>query len=137
MSLPERLKQELKEAMFAKNEWKKNILRVVLGEVERNQQGNRPVTDEQVVKIIRKIVQSNVETLNNTPEGERKQMLETENAILNELLPKQLTQDEIRAKLQTQSLPPGKAAMGVAMKFFKEQGEFVDGNDVKAVVESL
>jgi hypothetical protein len=28
-------------------------------------------------------------------------------------------------------------AVGVAMKYFKEQGAFVDGNDVKVVVEEM
>lgn len=141
MSLQIRMKDNLKKAMFEKDEIKKNILRVALGEVGQlemsKQQGNKPVSDEQIAKILRKLLQSNLETLENTPVGDRRHILESENIILDSLLPKQLTQDEIRAKLEGVDLPAGKAAMGVAMKLFKEQGDFVDGNDVKAVVESL
>ena len=141
MNLQERMKSSLKTAMFEKNDVKKNILRVALGEIEQlqmsRQQGNRAVTDDQIAKILKQIFQSNLETLENTPEGDRKTLLESENVILGEFMPKQLTQEEIRMKLSSQTLPPGKAGMGFAMKYFKEQGDFVDGEDVKKVIESL
>jgi uncharacterized protein YqeY len=142
MTLLEMMKIDLKRAMFEHDSIKKNILRVAIGEIEQlqmtSQQGNRVVTDDQAAKILRKLLQSNLEVLENTPEGERKHILESENVILNALLPKQLTQDEIRVKLETLDLdkmPVGKA-MGMAMKLFKETGDFVDGNDVKAVIEA-
>jgi hypothetical protein len=84
-------------------------------------------------------LQSNLEVLQNTPEGDRKHVLESENVILNSLLPHQLTRDEIRTKLERIKpfeSPIGKM-MGVAMKMFKEEGDFVDGNDVKAVLGDL
>jgi len=144
MSLLDVMKANLKKAMFAHNEVEKNILRVAIGETNQlamtTQQGNKPVSDEQIAKILRKLLISNNEVLQNTPDGERKTILQTENQILEVLLPSQLTQDEIRVQLQNiqevVQLPMGKA-IGVAMKHFRETNALVDGNDVKSVVESM
>ncbi len=143
--LIDQMKDSLKKAMFDHNDVEKNILRVAIGEVNQlqmtSQQGNKPVTDEQIIKILRKLMVSNTEVLQNTPDGDRKNILLAENKILEVMIPKQLSQDEIRAKL-TKELPDvinmtGGKAMGLAMKFFKDQGDFVDGNDVKAVIQSM
>ncbi|RDJ35139.1 MAG: hypothetical protein DWQ19_09905 [Crenarchaeota archaeon] len=135
------MKSSLKKAMFDKNDVEKNILRVVLGEVNQlqmsKQQGNKPVADEQVYKIVRKIMQSNNEVIEKLPDDNRKAVLFQENTILDGFLPHQLSPDEIKIELLKLNLDNSKKSIGVAMKYFKENEMFVDGNDVRIAIESL
>jgi uncharacterized protein YqeY len=145
------MKDRLKTAMFNHNDIEKNILRVVIGEVNQlqmtSQQGVKIVNDEQIAKILRKLVQSNLEVLSHAagagPERlARNQILEAENSILESLLPKQLNQEEIELAIvegivDVTLFKSTGQAVGLAMKFFKDRGDFVDGNDVKTVVEKL
>jgi len=146
MSLMQTIRDRLKASMRSGDEIEKNVLRVVLGEVSTlensTQQGNRPVTDEQISKVLRKIILSNNETLGFGPSEDRKNMLLKENEILEGLAPKLLTTDEILQKLtdveaDIKSAKNEGQAVGVAMKFLKQTKESVDGNDVKSVVISM
>lgn len=139
-----KLKSDLKDAMKSGDSVKKDILRVVISEVNSlemtPQYANKSLPDEQVYKIINKLVQSNTETLKHS-NPERTVILTRENEILNSYLPKQLSQTEIQEILVgLNDLKLAKnvgQATGLAMKYLKEQGCFVDGNDVKTVVSNL
>lgn len=146
MSMVEQLREGIKDAMRSKNEDKKNIYRVVLGEVESlavipNQAG-KPVTDEQIQKICRTILASNNETIAVETSEERIAKLRRENFVLEAMVPKLLTQDEIREKIHAiiedlRSAKSGGQATGIVIRMLKEAQEPVDGNDVKAVVASI
>jgi uncharacterized protein YqeY len=154
MGLVEQIKDQVKVAMKAKDDVTKNVLRTVLGEVgtlemSANQAG-KPISDDQVHRIIRKVQTSNTETLGHLrkaqadhpilPQEENIAVLERENQILESFLPKLLTRDEIKAKLAAVDLASAKSegqAVGLAMKYFRESGEAVDGNEVKAAVAEL
>lgn len=146
MSLVEVMRDKVKVAMKSGNVAEKSILKLVLGECDTllnsAQQGGKALTDEQVSKVIRKIILSNNETLEyNMPEDKMLIILK-ENEILESLLPKLLTQDQIREKISSieadiKSAKSEGQAVGVAMKLLKQSNEAVDGNDVKAVVITL
>lgn len=145
MNLVQQIKSQLVQAMKSQNEVEKNILRVVLGEisvVENYASQNGPITEEQIHKIIRKIMLSNAETISYLPENEdRRLKLIQENKILESFLPNQLSISEIRQKLQTISeeikAAKGGAAVGIAIQYFKQQGISVSGKDVRVVVEEM
>lgn len=136
-------KERILAAMKSGNVLEKNILRVTLAEIELAQnsssQNSKPLTDEQIHKIIRKVIQSNVETMSYAA-CSSKDVLEQENQILLEFLPKLLTKEEILQKLnvdEIKAVVSAGQAVGLAMKQLKSLGCAVDGNDVKSVVESL
>lgn len=69
MNLQERIKSDLKTAMKEKNEAKKNTLRVVIGEFGRSDKKELP--DDEVVKILKKLVKSEKEVLERKGETNR------------------------------------------------------------------
>lgn len=139
--LIETIKERIKVAMYAKNEIEKNVLRVILGEAQQKNVSK----DEEIHKIIKKVMEGNTETLNVLPEGDsRKDALSRENAILGEMLPKTWSLMEIEAFFLNSDLPEYEQiqeaksegqAMGVAMKALKKAGAPVDAKDVTAFVK--
>jgi uncharacterized protein YqeY len=111
MSLKLQISEALKNAMKEKNTTKLSILRVLKSEIERNEQtsnGKVDLSDGDIVKLIKKMVEGIKETTNN----------KVELAVLEDYLPKQLTEANIRnliAEIKTM----GKTEIGDIMKFFK------------------
>lgn len=141
--LKQLIKSNLITAMKEKNETKKNIYRVVLGEIDTLESRQvKPLSDEGVAKVIRKVVQNNKETLFFVKDNSAKETLNTENDILESLLPKTLTTKEIEFLLTelkskiTDANNEGQA-IGIAMKFLKEKQAIVNGEDVKTIVASI
>ena len=108
MNLKERISEDLKAAMKAKNAVKLSILRVLKGEIERNEQtpnGKIELLDGDVIKIVKKLVDSIKNTTDNT----------LEILALDVYLPRQLSEEQMRDivfLLDTKD-------MGAIMKHFK------------------
>ena len=81
MSIQQKVMQDLKEAMLAKNEAKKSLLRVLIGEFNRK---GKELTDGEVVAEIKKMIE-NAKLMGNDGEIE----------ILSIYLPKQLSVNEL------------------------------------------
>lgn len=97
--LIERVKNMLAAANLEKDELKKNILKVLLGETQRLH--SQP-DDKQVMGIVRKMIESNSQMLEYAVENKKlTDKLNAENAILGELLPVMATEEEIKAVLVT------------------------------------
>ncbi|MFZ1984146.1 MAG: GatB/YqeY domain-containing protein, partial [Desulfatitalea sp.] len=64
MGLQDQIKKDLAAAMKAKDEEKKSILRVIMGEFGR--QAQKEVADAEVVQIIKKLIKSEKEVLSQT-----------------------------------------------------------------------
>lgn len=145
--LIERLKAQTKDAMKAGRTVERDILRLVVGEAQTLEARNNKVpSDEQVEKIIRKMIEGNQETINLSKNEESWAKLVEENKILEEWLPKTLTQEEIEAFFlnsdgpefeQIQNAKNDGQAMGMAMKTLKSADQKVLGDDVKAVVAKI
>jgi hypothetical protein len=119
------------------------ILRVALGEIqtEASRRG-ADLSDADAEKILRKLVKSNSETLAATTNAERRAVLEAENAVLEELLPKMLGEDDVMAALEPVAEAVKAAgndgqATGVAMKHLEGNGLAVDGKTVSAAVRRM
>jgi uncharacterized protein YqeY len=138
--LIDEIKARITRAMKEKDEVARDVLRLAFGEVQTAEaNGGRPLKDEEVAAIVRKIVKSNDETLNLGGENEQ---LRRENTVLQSLLPKSLTPDQIAEALapQAEAIRAAKndgQAMGVAMKHLKSTGATVEANDVTAAVKKL
>lgn len=141
--LVETMRARVKEAMKARREVEKTILRVALGEVQSEEvRHNTTLDDAAVEKILRKLVKSNRETIEVTTDEARRAELTEEVTILESVLPKQMSEDEVVAALAAvaDDIRAAKAdgpAMGVAMKHLKSTGAAVDGKVVSAAVRKL
>lgn len=128
MSLINSISEDLKSAMKEKNATKLGILRVLKAEIQRSEQGANgkvELTDSDVVKIVKKLVEGIKETTKN----------QDELGVLEGYLPKQLTEDQMREIISLLSVKD----MGTIMKHFKTNydGQY-DGKTLSSIVkESL
>ncbi|MEO1231309.1 MAG: GatB/YqeY domain-containing protein [Myxococcota bacterium] len=143
MTLVETIQTRTREALKARDDVAKNVLRVVLGEIQlaASRQG-KELPDAEGHKIIRKLIASNLATLEVTADPDRKALLTTENELLETLVPKALEIPEIVAALAPvrEAVLAAKAdgpAMGVAMKHLKSEGKTVEGDAVRAAVAQI
>lgn len=137
------IKKRLSEAIKAKNDVEREVLRVALGEIQTLVARNgRPATDDEAIQIVRKLVKSNEETKAATTDEGRRAALEQEIAVLTSFLPKGPSAAEIMEKLAPvrdaiRAAGNDGQATGVAMKHLKAQGVSFPGNDVAAVVKTM
>ena len=129
--------------MKSRNNEELSILRVALGEIQRAFQD---VTDEQCIKILKKLIQGNLERI---AEYEKRQVdtniseeLKKEIEILNSLLPKELSEQEVKDFLNehVESIKLAKSegmAIGIAMKAFKSANKNVSSVMVQNIVKNI
>jgi uncharacterized protein YqeY len=145
MSLLEKLNQDLKEAMKAKDETRKRVLRLALSavklvEVEKQEEPD----DAAVIGVLQKETKSRQETIEDAEKAERPDLVETakaEMAILEEYLPEGLSPEELEtlvkeviAEVGATSMADMGKVMGAIMP--KVQGR-ADGGQVNQLVRQL
>ncbi len=140
--LAEEIKRRMFAAMKAKNTVEKEILRVALGEIQTAEARGAAGGDDATAAILKKLVKANEESLAASEAEEQRQTLREEIAILESLLPRSLSVDEIITALEPVREPivGAKAdgpATGIAMKHLKTQALSVDGKDVAAAVKRI
>ena len=132
MSLQEQIKKDLGAAMKAKDEEKKSILRVIMGEFGR--QAQKDIADDEVVKIIKKLVKSEKEVLERSGATTSNRFVE----VAESYLPRMAGEDDIRtwiaANIDFGDFKNKMQAMRPIMAHF---GANADGNLVKKVLSEL
>ena len=132
MNLQSQMKKDLSAAIKAKNENKKDTLRVILGEFGRLDK--KEFSDDEVVKILKKLIKSEKEVLEHKGEAADSAFIE----IIKHYLPKMATEEEILAWIQQNidfsQFKNKMQAMGLIMKHF---GATADGNFVKKIIQKM
>lgn len=144
------LRKQLNQAVLTKNEALKSIIRVILGEASTLEaRTNKPLTDEQVQGVVRKILLGNNETMGLMVKSNSENVnapnylnLAAENAFLESLLPQTLTVEQIKTQLadaieQIKAAKSDGVATGLANKILKEAQLTVLGGDVFTAVKQL
>lgn len=148
MSLKEKVREQFEEARRSGNRAEKNLLSVILGDISTAEaRSGKAVPDAEVEKLLRKLVESNTETVAQLKSHQRADdpqvaVLERENAVLKALLPQTLDPAAIAAALEAvrAELVNAKSdgqATGVAMKHLKGLSLNAQGQDVSAVVKQF
>ena len=142
------MRAKLQEAMKAKDDLARDMLRLIMGEVATRQgrTGKEP-GDEEVHGIIRSMIANNKETRTELEQRgqtshEAYGRLAQENVYLEALLPKTLDRAAIAKELEPIAVALRAAkndgqATGLAMKHLKQKGLAVLGEDVAAAVKQL
>lgn len=129
MGLQEQMKKDLVAAMKAKDEERKNTLRVIIGEFGR--QAEKEISDAKVIKIVKKLVKSEKEVMERTGAGEPTPFIK----VAESYLPQMATEEEIRnwikANVNFDDYKNKMMAMKPIMQHF---GANADGNIVKKVL---
>jgi uncharacterized protein len=148
MSLKENVRRKFEDAKRANHREAKNLLSIILGDIATAEaRSNKDVADAEVEKMLRKLVESNTETvaqLRAHQRGDDPQVavLERENDLLKSLLPQTLDAEAIAKSLEAVRAEIAGAksdgqATGVAMKHLKGLGLNAQGQDVSAVVKQI
>ena len=143
--LKEKLMEDLKVSMREKNNLRKNtvpMVRAAILQIEKDK--GIEVDDNKILEIIAKEVKSKKDALVDFEKGGREDLIKQTNeeiAVLQEYLPKQLTHDELKEKIQGVIAKVGATSikdMGAVMKEAKAQiGTAADGKSINEVVKEL
>jgi len=132
MTLQQQIKKDLTSAMKARDEATKNTLRVIMGEFGRADK--KELSDDEVVKVLKKLIKSEKETL-------EKQGIQEASAFIltiQKYLPAMATEEEIRSwvneHIDFSQYKSKMQAIGPVMKHF---GSRADGNAVKTLLQNL
>ena len=131
MSLQEKIKADLKEAMLSRDEARTSTLRIILGEFAR--QAKKELTDQQVQGVIRQLVKSENEMLTISGSESSDYM-----RVLESYLPKQPAEAEIRDWIiKNINLADFANKMQAMKPIMTNFGGAADGNLVRKILESL
>ncbi|MGD2029961.1 MAG: GatB/YqeY domain-containing protein [Desulfobacterales bacterium] len=129
MNLQKQIKSDLTAAMKAKDEEKKDALRVILGEFGRLDK--KELSDDEVVKILKKLIKSEKEMLEKKGDDTDSIFIK----VIENYLPKMATPEEITHWIEQHvdfsEFKNKMQAMGLIMKHF---GSTADGNEVKKIL---
>lgn len=143
--LKEKLLEDLKNSMKEKNIVRKNVIQMVRAAILQIEKDKGiEVDDNKILEIIAKEVKTRNDSLEDFEKGGREDLVKQakeEIAILSEYLPKQLTREELREKLEVIVKEVGATTikdMGKVMKVAKEQiGTAADGRSINEVVKEI
>jgi uncharacterized protein YqeY len=101
MDMKQQLQNDLKEAMRARDETRKNTLRMALSEIRLAEvEKKRSLDESETMVVLQKQVKSRHETIEGAQQANRPDLIEdaeAEIAILEAYLPQPLTEDELQA----------------------------------------
>lgn len=149
MSLQTQIREEMKQAMIAKNAPLLTTLRGLLAAftnelVATKRKPDGELTDEEVLAIISRGVKQRKDSIEQFRKGNREDLAVTEEielAILEAYLPSMMSLNEIRKVVEVKKAEMGeidKSKMGMFMgAVMKDLKGKADGADVKTVIEEL
>lgn len=137
MSLKERIAEDLKSAMRAQNKLRMSVLRMILADIKIADTSGKPkdqIDYGEVVHGYGKKLKKTREEYERLKLPEKVKELDNEIAIVEEYLPKQLSDDEIK-KIVDEIIETNKFTareMGAAMKLIMSKcGSLADGKKVQ------
>ena len=147
-TMQENIKAEIKKAMLARDAVRLGTLRMVSAAftnelVTQGRPPTDPLSDDDCMKVIKRLAKQRKDSMEQFIAGGRPELAEDEKnelAILEELLPAQMSEADIetavKAKLVAEPLDPTKKGQFVGT-MMKELGANADGALVKSVIDRL
>ncbi|SMP17938.1 hypothetical protein SAMN06265339_1570 [Desulfurobacterium pacificum] len=145
MGLKEKLLQDMKEAMKAKDKVKLSTIRMINSLIKNAEIEKRgELTDEEIVQLLMKYAKQRRESIEMYEKGGRQDLVEKEKAelaIVESYLPKQLSEEEIRDIVKQAIEETGASSvkdLGKVMKVVmpKVKGK-ADGSVVNRIVREM
>lgn len=132
MTLQEQIKKDLMQAMKNKDVEKKNTLRVIMGEFARAEA--KTLSDDEVIKIVKKMVKSERETLAQSGQAADSPYID----ILESYLP-QMASDADLLQWITENIDFSnyKNKMQAMKDIMAHFGTAADGSRVKAILQKM
>jgi len=142
MTLADRLQSDLKDAMRAHDELRRDTLRMVLSAVQNQEkQARRPLTDDEFVTVLTREVKTRRESIDAYQKADRQDLADKERAeigIISVYLPEPLSQAELRTMVRAAIAESGATSardLGKVMGLLspRTRGR-ADGREVSAMV---
>lgn len=148
MSLTQTIKSEMVAAMKAKDALKLSVIRSAMTAftnelVAKGKKPTDPLDDAEAIAVLKRLAKQRQDSAEQFTKGNRPELAEKEEkelAILKAYLPETASKEAIEAvaKEKIASMGSDKAKIGMLVgAVMKEFKGTADGNDVKAVIESL
>ena len=149
MSLHQEIKDQIKEAMKAKDTVKLGVVRGLVSSftnelVSLKRTPQDELSDEEVLAVIRRAVKQRKDSIQQFTEGGRMDLVEPEQAelsVLETYLPAQMSREEVKKIAQAKMVELGVTDKSGAGKFIgvlmKDLKGRADGDVVKSVVDEL
>ena len=146
MSLEERINQDLKEAMKAKDQAALRGIRAIKAAIllEKTSGAKHEISNEVEMKIVQKLIKQRKDSLDIYQKQNREDLAQTEREeieVIKQYLPKQLTREELRVEIKkvidelgASSIQDMGKVMGTASK--KLAGK-ADGKTMSGIVREL
>ncbi len=137
------VKEQVIQAMRARDTERRDLLKVVLGELQTAAARlSEALPDAEAQRLIRKMVKSNQEMAELSPKPEVVEKMKAEIVVLETLLPQTLSVEQIVQALEpvadaVKAAGNDGQAMGAAMKYLKSSGASVDGKAVGQAVKQI
>jgi hypothetical protein len=129
MTIQEQIKKDLTTAMKTKDEERKSAIRVIMGEFGRYEK--KLVPDDEVVRILKKLIKSERETIEKSGGGEDNAYIR----IVESYLPKMAGEEEIEAWIREHvDFTQYKNKMQSMRDIMTHFGSTADGNMVKTIL---
>lgn len=143
--LKEKLLEDLKEAMKAKNKIKKDTVQMVRAAILQVEKDKAIILeDNQIIEIIAKESKKRKDSLEDYQKSGREDLIQQINEeikVLTQYLPKQLSREEISEIVKSIILQVGATSikdMGMVMKACKEKmGVSADGKTINEIVKEI
>ncbi len=149
MSLHQDIKEEVKEALKAKDTLRLNVLRGLLSSftneaVAKKRKPDEELSDEESLNVIMRAVKQRKDSIEQFEKGGRSDLVDIEKSeltILETYLPAQMSREEVEKFVRSRQLELSMADqskknqfMGVIMKELKGK---TDGTTVKGIIDNL
>lgn len=151
--MQEKIKQLLKESMLAKDSTRTLVYRNILAaftlektsesRIESGISIDTPLTEEECGKIIKKLVKQRRDSIEQFVAGGREDLAEDEKfelSVLSELLPPQMSENEIRSFVQKKlelGIPENDQKGKWTGMIIKELGDSANGSLTKKIIDEL
>lgn len=144
MTLEEKINTDIKAAMLAKDQGKLEAIRGIKSALLLLKSSGKPVTPEEEIKAMQKMVKQRKESADIYQQQNRKDLADVELlqiSVIEQYLPKQMSEDEIKAVVQqiiTQVDAKSSADMGKVMGVATKQlAGKADGKVISELVKKL
>ena len=141
MSIREQILADIKEAMKAKDEFKRDTLRTLNAALKQVEVDQRiEMTDEVVLPLLQKEIKKRADSVELYLKGEREDLAKKEQGeidLIKAYLPAQLSDEELKAKIEAIIQKAGKN-LGAVMKIAKDEiGASAEAKRISMIAKEL
>ena len=141
MSIREQILADIKEAMKAKDEFKRDTLRTLNAALKQVEVDQRiEMTDEVVLPLLQKEIKKRADSVELYLKGDREDLAKKEQGeidLIKAYLPAQLSDEELKAKIEAIIQKAGKN-LGAVMKMAKDEiGASAEAKRISVIAKEL